>query len=260
MSAAPKYRHWILSLSLTIGAGLGATLAGAQAPAGAETSKAELSPAPAASDWQDIGQLETVAQTAGAKELPPLTDRQRFLIGPLQPHLQLQRCAGPVKPVIGSARHMQDRVTVELRCAGPSPWHLYVPVRVIGTTPVAIAAHAIVVGSVLTAADFKVEQHDMSELPLGYFDDPAVAVGLTAARPISGGAIITNQQLVASKAVQRGQAVTLLADAGGMSVRMAGRAMSDGLVNQRVKVQNLSSGKIVEGIARSAEVVEIIFQ
>ena len=55
-------------------------------------------------------------------------------------------------------------------------------------------------------------------------------------------------------------AVTLLADAGGVSVRMAGRALSDGLMNQRVKVQNLSSGKIVEGIARSEQVVEIILQ
>jgi flagella basal body P-ring formation protein FlgA len=45
-----------------------------------------------------------------------------------------------------------------------------------------------------------------------------------------------------------------------MSIRMAGRAMSDGMVNQRVKVQNLSSGKIVEGIARSEQVVEIILQ
>jgi flagella basal body P-ring formation protein FlgA len=45
-----------------------------------------------------------------------------------------------------------------------------------------------------------------------------------------------------------------------MSVRMAGRALADGLINQRVKVQNLSSGKIVEGIARSEQTVEIILQ
>jgi len=87
-----------------------------------------------------------------------------------------------------------------------------------------------------------------------------VAVGLTASRPISAGAIITNQLLVASKAVQRGQTVTLVTDGEGISVRMAGRALSDGLVNQRVRVVNLSSGKIVEGIARSAQTVEIIFQ
>jgi flagella basal body P-ring formation protein FlgA len=40
---------------------------------------------------------------------------------------------------------------------------------------------------------------------------------------------------------------------------MPGRALSDGLINQRIKVENLSSGKIVEGIARSQQVVEIIF-
>jgi flagella basal body P-ring formation protein FlgA len=72
--------------------------------------------------------------------------------------------------------------------------------------------------------------------------------------------VLSNQQLVASKAVLRGQTVTLVADAGGIMVRMAGRALTDGLVNQRVRVQNLSSGKIVEGIARSEQVVEIIFQ
>jgi flagella basal body P-ring formation protein FlgA len=43
-------------------------------------------------------------------------------------------------------------------------------------------------------------------------------------------------------------------------VRMAGRALTDGLMNQRVKVTNLSSGKTVEGIARSEQVVEIILQ
>ena len=112
----------------------------------------------------------------------------------------------------------------------------------------------------LTDKDIRVEQRDVSTLPPGYMDDPSVAVGLTASRPISSGAVITNQFLVAAKAVQRGQTVTLVADTAGMSVRMAGRALSDGLVNQRVRVQNLSSGKVVEGIARSEQIVEIILQ
>ena len=155
---------------------------------------------------------------------------------------------------------MADRVTVELRCPDLKPWHLYVPVRIVGTSTVAVAAHAIVMGALIKDADLHVEEHDLTLLPLGFIDEPAIAVGLTASRPIAGGAILTNQLLVASKIVQRGQSVTLVADAGGMSIKMAGRAMSDGLMNQRVKVQNLSSGKIVEGVARSEQVVEIILQ
>ena len=253
MRKAPKYRHHLL-LCLCLAAFASSTQA--QSPAAGSGSGNGGSD----KEMQDVAALEAVVKSAAAQELSPLTDRERLLVGPIQPGLQLQRCTGPIKPVIGPGRHMKDRVTVELRCTAPVAWHLYVPVRVIGSTTVAVTAHAIVTGSVLTANDLRVEQHDLSELPPGFFDDPAIAVGLTAARPISGGAILTNQQLVASKAVQRGQAVTLLADAGGMQVRMAGRALSDGLVNQRVKVQNLSSGKVVEGVARSAQVVEIIFQ
>jgi flagella basal body P-ring formation protein FlgA len=107
---------------------------------------------------------------------------------------------------------------------------------------VAIAARAIVTGSVLTDKDLRIEQRDMPELPAGYLDDPTVAIGLTAARPISSGA------------------VTLVADSGAMSIRMEGRALSDALINQRVKVENLSSGKVVEGVARSQQVVEIVLQ
>jgi len=247
MCKAPKYRHWKFVLTLAA-AGIATAAAAAAAAEGN------------ASEFQEIPALENLARAAAMQELPPLTDHERLLIGPIAPGLELRRCGVPVKPVAGSATHMKDRVTVELRCAGPTAWHIYVPARIIGTSAVAVAAHAIVTGSVLTANDVRVEQHDLSELPPGFFDDPANAVGLTAARPISGGAIITNQQLVGAKAVQRGQSVTLLADAGGIQVRMAGRVLSDGLVNQRVKVQNLSSGKVVEGIARSEQVVEIILQ
>ena len=214
----------------------------------------------ASAEWQDVAELETLARSEAARQFPPLTDRQRFAIGPIESNLQLERCRQSVTASLASAHHMQDRATLELRCQNAKPWHIYVQVRIIGTSSVAVAAHAIVLGSVLTAKDMRVEQHDISELPPGFLDDPAIAVGLTASRPIAGGAFLTNQQLVAARAVQRGQSVTLVADAGGMSVRMAGKALSDGLINQRVRVENLSSGKIVEGIARSEQIVEIIFQ
>lgn len=215
---------------------------------------------PGAAVLQDVSQLESLATAEAALHLPPLTEKQRFSVGPIPPHIQLQRCTGAVKPSVGPAPHMNDRVLVELRCQGTTAWHLYVPVRIVGTAAVAVAAHAIIAGSVLTANDLRIEQHDMTELPPGYLDDLGIAVGRTAARPISGGTILSNQQLVASKAVLRGQTVTLMADAGGIRIQMAGRALTDGMVNQRVRVQNLSSGKIVEGIARSTEVVEIILQ
>lgn len=210
--------------------------------------------------WQDIGQLEAMAKSAAALRLPALTEKQRLLAGPIPRQIQLTQCTDAVRSRIGPAPHMNDRVLVELRCQGTTGWHLFVPVRVVGSAMAVVAARAIVAGSVLAPSDLRIEAHDIPELPPGYLDDPAIAVGRSAARPISAGTLLSNQLLIASKAVLRGQAVTLLADADGISVRMAGRALTDGMVNQRVRVQNLSSGKVVEGIARSEQVVEIIFQ
>lgn len=240
MRVPSKCRRWVLSLSLAAGL----------------VCMAPAFPA----DPQDLARLEALARSAAQLHLPPLTGKQRMLVGPIAAYVQLERCSLPVTPVVGPGAQMRDRVLVELRCAGVRPWHIYVPVRVVGISPVTVAARAIVAGSVLADNDVRVEQRDISELPPGYLDDPAVAIGLTASRPISSGAVITNQLLVASKAVQRGQMVTLVAEAGGLNVRMSGRALSDALVNQRVRVQNVSSGKIIEGIARSEQVVEIIFQ
>src|SRR6202522_2765414 len=241
MRTPSKFRRWIIGMSFASALAAGETRA----------DDAQL---------QDAAQLEALAKSQAALQFPPLTERQRFAVGPIDARLKFEHCSLPLKASVGPGQHMRDRVMVELRCPGTPAWHIYVPVRIVGTTTVTLAARAIVTGAVLTAKDVRTEQRDVSELPPGYMDDPTVAIGLTASRPISSGAVITNQFLVAARAVQRGQSVTLVADLGGMSVRTAGRALADGLVNQRVKVQNLSSGKIVEGIARSEQVVEIILQ
>ena len=58
---------------------------------------------------------------------------------------------------------MQDRATIELKCPDLKPWHIYVQIRIVGTSAVVIAAHAIVAGSVLNARDFRVEQRDLTD-------------------------------------------------------------------------------------------------
>lgn len=217
-------------------------------------------PADGGGEWQAIAALEELARSEALRQLPALRPHQRLQVGPIPAHLQLARCDGGIKSSRATGLQAPDRVLIELRCTAGGAWHIYVPARVVGTSAAVVAAHAIVSGTVLTPQDLQVEQRDLQDLPPGYLDDVAIALGLTAGRSISGGSIVTNQELLAAKAVQRGQTVTLLADAGGISVRMTGRALGDAMLNQRIRVENLSSGKIVEGIARSTQVVEIVMQ
>jgi flagella basal body P-ring formation protein FlgA len=217
-------------------------------------------PPPPDKDLQDTAVLESLARAEAGRHLPQMTEQQRLAVTPIHGGQTLTRCLGPVQSSVAPGIQVSGRILIELHCEVGNHWHIYVPVRVVGTSPAVVTAHAIVAGSTLAKGDLVVELHDMTELPPGYLNSTDIAIGMTASRAIAGGAILTNQELLGNKAVQRGQAVTLVAGNGDVSVRMAGKALSDGFINQRIRVENLSSGKIVEGIARSEQVVEIVFQ
>ncbi len=122
-----------------------------------------------------------------------------------------------------------------------------------------IAARAIVAGTVLTDKDFRSERRD-----LGVF--PRATWTIRRSRSAHGDPRHLGRRRFHQSTIigDQGRAARPIRHLGrqrdGMSVRMAGRALADGLINQRVKVENLSSGKVVEGIARSEQIVEIVFQ
>jgi flagella basal body P-ring formation protein FlgA len=76
--------------------------------------------------------------------------------------------------------------------------------------------------------------------------------------PLIAGRMLTPQMLQADLAIRRGQTVTLAVNNSGVSIRMSGKALMDGALGQRIRVENTNSGRIVEGIVRSREHVEIL--
>jgi len=135
-------------------------------------------------DLQDISQLEALAKSKRRRScrrsrpaaLPRGSDPTESKTGTLQ-----SAGRSDARLRASHARSGHDRTALPERqalaslCAGQNH----------RTSSAVVAAHAIVVGSVLKATDLRVEQHDISELPPGFLDDPAIAVGLTASRPIS---------------------------------------------------------------------------
>ena len=63
--------------------------------------------------------------------------------------------------------------------------------------------------------------------------------------------------LVPDVLVRRGQQVTLIATNGPVQIRARGQALTEGAASERVRVQNVSSLKIVEGVVESEGVVRV---
>jgi flagella basal body P-ring formation protein FlgA len=74
---------------------------------------------------------------------------------------------------------------------------------------------------------------------------------------VTPGTPLTIDMLAADILIKRGQRVTLVASAGGIEVHAMGEAVADASATGRVRVLNLSSRRIVEGQAESADRVRV---
>jgi len=118
--------------------------------------------------------------------------------------------------------------TVGVRCTGGNAWSVYVPVRVSAFADVVTASGPVERGATLKATDLRHERRDLATLSYGYVLRTEQAAGKRVLRSLGEGAVLTPSILAAPKWVKHGERVTLLAQAGGMEVRMMGEALSDG--------------------------------
>jgi flagella basal body P-ring formation protein FlgA len=123
--------------------------------------------------------------------------------------------------------------------------------------PVVVAARPLPVGQLLEATDLALAERDVHALTRGYYRRIDDALGQSVSRALGAGEALTPAALRAGTVVRRGQQVILLARTEGLAVRMNGEALADGGISQRIRVRNLASGREVEAVVRSAELVEV---
>jgi len=178
-------------------------------------------------------------------------------VGALDSRLRLAACEQPLKAALPTNATFRARMTVAVSCAGPTTWTVYVPVNIETQISVLVLRHAAGRGARLTADDVEVQSRTVTGAGDDYLTEPAELAGRTLKRPLGAGAAVTADAMVADALIKRGQQVTLLAAVGAMEVRARGVAMNDAPAAGRVKAQNLSSGRIVEGFVESADVIRI---
>jgi flagellar basal body P-ring formation protein FlgA len=102
-----------------------------------------------------------------------------------------------------------------------------------------------------------VQKRKVSGFASSYVTDPNALAGRTLKRSLPAGSALTPDVLVADALVKKGDQVMLLASTGGFEVRAYGRALSDGQDGARIRAQNLSSLKVVEGVVEGRGVIRV---
>ncbi|HEV8441909.1 MAG TPA: flagellar basal body P-ring formation chaperone FlgA [Steroidobacteraceae bacterium] len=206
---------------------------------------------------QPLDAVQRAAQRAVRREIDPALKGVQLDVVPLDPRLRLPACGGELDSRAQPPRGTQTRVLARVTCTRGVTWSLNVPVDVRREITLLVLRRAIARGETIGAADVSAQTRILAGLGSPYVARVEDLAGRPTRRPLPEGTAITADALNAALLIHRGQDVTLMTSAGGLEVRAPGRALADASANQRLRVQNSGSLKIVEGVAETDTVVRV---
>lgn len=208
--------------------------------------------------WQKTTDIEATAGDYIKARIGGADGNTSIYANKLDPRVRLKRCDQPLQGFLRPGTEIANRTIVGVRCPGSTPWKVYIPVDKVVTATVLTPRRSLPRGHTIAAADLVADKRDVSRLKRGYFTRPEQLIGQKVRQSMVAGRIITPTMVEADAIIRRGQMVTLSVANARINIRMSGKALSDGALDQRIRVENSNSGRIVEGIVRSREHVEIL--
>jgi len=207
-----------------------------------------LSPNVFSKEYHSLEDISRTAHDFVLNQIQTPDEEIQISVGHLDPRLSLHQCEMPLEAFSQGYETRQGRSTVGVRCTDHKPWSLYVPVKIKNFKQVVILKQASTRNKMLTEADISLEKMNINRLSSGYFSDINQVKGKILTQSLSKGAVLTNNHIKLPMAINRGQLVTLIAKNSVIEVRAEGKAMSKGAIGERIKVKNMKTKRIVEGV------------
>ena len=216
----------------------------------------------AASTANPVQSHESIREAARvyAEQLAgPPDDSQKtsIRVAKLDRRLKLAECSRPLTAFSSPNTKNVGRTTVGVRCDGEKPWKLYVAVNIQVMKNVVTLQQPVARNSLLQAADLTLVEKDVAGLHSGYFTSIDALVGKFTKSALQSGTVIVPSQIKNPMAIKKGTMVTILADVGGIEVRMKGKALKSGALGDWISVRNLSSNRKVEGRVTESGVIQV---
>lgn len=131
---------------------------------------------------------------------------------------------------------------------------VYVPVRITLRRMVPVLTRALQRGDVVQQSDVEYKLSDVTYLQAKAAKE---FVGMRLIQNASRGAILTEEMLTKNSSVQRGDAVMIMIQNGGVTVRANGQALDDGSTGQTIRVRRDDSSVILSGVVREDKTIVI---
>lgn len=156
-----------------------------------------------------------------------------------------------------SAAQLRSRMTVSVRCLGPSKWVSHVHAQLTADGFYFTTNRTIEAGESIGLDDLIAHETDVLKLSPHVVTDPSQIIGFIATRRIPDGSTLRSNVLRNPQSIARGQKVNTVAQGKGFVVTGEGQAMQAGNPGTRIQVRT-PTGQVIQGIVLDANTVEII--
>jgi flagella basal body P-ring formation protein FlgA len=207
---------------------------------------------------EPIATVRASADAAVRATLDPGLPGVTLVPAALDARMALPACDAKLQTYVPELRGNQSKLLVRVSCVHPA-WYLNVPVEIRRIHDVLVLKRALGRGQSIEAGDVTVQRRELPGLASPFVASVADLSGRLTRRPVPAGTAIPADALSAALLIHRGQSVTLAAVSNGIEVRAPGLALADAPAHGRVRVQNLNSLKVVEGVADNDGVVRVTF-
>lgn len=211
----------------------------------------------ASANVQSIDTIRAAAEQFVRSSLPGKSTKHFVTAGNLDPRLRLDECGWPLEAFSQGTGMNTGRMTIGVRCPSANPWTIYVPVTIEVEVSVLVLRRPLARRSRVEIADVEPQFRRMPGQASAFVNDIANLQGHRLKRSLPVGTALTVDMLQPDLLVRRGQQVTLIAANGSVQIRAQGQALTEGAADERVRVQNVSSLKVVEGVVESDGVVRV---
>jgi flagellar basal body P-ring formation protein FlgA len=241
MSKASIVRRCFAQQAMLVAIG---ALTGGGALASEGTPAQSLASIRAAAEAQVRAQLHSVSYPVHVQAAEP------------DPRLHLLSCPVALATSGLGGAELSARVTVRVSCTAPRQlWSVYVPVSLESEVPLLVLRQSQIRGARLGPQEVTLETRRVPGLGAAYLSDIAVLAHRTLVRSVPAGTTLTADLFQADYLIRQGQSVTLVASGPGIEVRAPAKALEDAREGAHVRVQNLASQRIVQGVVDSSGLI-----
>jgi flagella basal body P-ring formation protein FlgA len=190
----------------------------------------------------DSAYIQTFAKDYLENKITPLKGgKTTITMANIDPRIIIKPCQQALTANIPE-NYSGRNVNVKISCDDLTPWQMYIPAKIESTFAVLVAITTIEKGMVLSNSNIGIEYLATHKIRGKKLSDKMAVIGSKAKKRIGKGRTISSSNVCL---VCKGDTVTIIAKSKHFVIKTRGTALSDGNINQQIKVKNARSGKII---------------